>query len=136
MSIKVRRTRLSARLPAALRQRLRDYCAASGLSERLVVEEALERHLGGSSDAQLVLRRFDRVDEAVGRVRNDVELLAEAFGQYLRVWFAAHAPTETATMVRAETAYRWFAGRLGQAFTSEHRFAHDIPPDLSETDRD
>ena len=136
MSIKVRSTRVSVRVPVALRRRLTEYCAASGLSERLVVEEALERHLGGSSDAQLVLRRFDRVDEAVGRIRQETEVLAEAFGQYLRVWFGAHAPTDRATMARAEPAYRRFTSRVGEAFASGHRFEDDLGKDLVDDIRD
>jgi hypothetical protein len=49
---------------------------------------------------------------------------------------AAHAPTASARMVRAATAHRGFAARLGAGFTNGHRFTHDIPPDLGDGGRD
>lgn len=129
---KVRRVRVCTRLPVPLRDRLTKYCAASGLSERSVIENALQQYLVGSSDKELLLRRFDRVDEALGRNRHHLELLSEAFGRYLRVWFAAYSPTEadkpTARKV-AEAAYKQFVDHLGQEFSRGHRFPHDLPPE-------
>jgi len=46
---KIRRVRVSTRLSVALRDRLSKHCAASGLSERAVIEDALRQHLDGTS---------------------------------------------------------------------------------------
>jgi hypothetical protein len=130
---KVRRVRVCTRLPVPLRDRLTKYCAASGLSERSVIENALQQYLVGSSDKELLLRRFDRVDEALARDRHHLELLSEAFGRYLRVWFAAHSPTEAgkpAARKAAEADYKRFVQDLGKEFSKGHRFVHDLPPEM------
>ena len=64
---KVRRVRVSARLSVELRARLTKYCAASGISERTVIEDAVRKHLDSTDDTALVLRRFDRVERALAR---------------------------------------------------------------------
>ena len=66
-AVKVRGIRMGTRLRPDLRVRLARYSAASGLSERIVIEEALTKHFDGSDDGALLLRRFDRVDEAQAR---------------------------------------------------------------------
>jgi hypothetical protein len=42
---KVRRVRVCARLSVELRAKLAKYSAASGISERTVIEDALQKHL-------------------------------------------------------------------------------------------
>jgi hypothetical protein len=114
-AVKVRRVRLCTRLSVPLRARLAKYCAASGLSERTIVEDALGKYLDGAGDTALLLRRFDRVDNALARDHRDLELLSEAFGRYLRLWFGAHGPVTReggghAAQV-AEERYEQFAQR-------------------------
>src|SRR5579859_2005716 len=102
---KVRRVRVGTRLSTDLRARLTKYCTASGIPERTVIEDALRKYLDATDDTALVLRRFDRVDRALAQGQRDIELLSEAFGLYMRFWFAAHAPS-AAARAGAETAYR------------------------------
>ena len=80
---KVRRVRVCARLSVELRDRLTRYCAASGISQRTVIEDALQKHLGNESDTELLLRRFDRVERDMARDHRYFELLSEAFGRYM-----------------------------------------------------
>jgi hypothetical protein len=129
---KIRRVRVCTRLPIPLRDRLTKYCAASGLSERSVIENALQQYLVGSSDKDLLLRRLDRVDQALGRERHHLELLSEAFGRYLKVWFAAHSPppeaAKPAARKAAEADYKHFVEHLGREFARGHRFLQDLLP--------
>jgi hypothetical protein len=137
---KIRRVRVCTRLPVPLRDRLTKYCAASGLSERSVIENALQQYLVGSTDKDLLLRRFDRVDQALGRERHHLELLSEAFGRYLRVWFGAHAPPpeagKPAARKAAEAEYKQFIEHLGKEFARGHRFLQDLPPQTVEEDEE
>jgi predicted DNA-binding protein len=59
---KVRRVRVGTRLSVELRARLTKYCAASGISERTIIEDALRKYLDATDDTALLLRRFDRVE--------------------------------------------------------------------------
>jgi hypothetical protein len=129
---KVRRVRVCARLTVQLRDKLARYCAASGISERTVIEDALQKHLGNESDTELLLRRFDRVERDMARDHRDLELLSEAFGRYMRLWFTAHAPNtveagRVAARGAAETQYRQFAQHVGAQFMQGHRFVNDVP---------
>jgi hypothetical protein len=130
-TVKVRRVRLCTRLSVPLRARLAKYCAASGLSERTIVEDALHKYLDGTGDTALLLRRFDRVDDALARDHRGLELLSEAFGRYLRLWFGAHAPGSSeggphAAAHVAEQRYAQFARHLGDKFSEGHRFHDDL----------
>jgi hypothetical protein len=127
---KVRRVRVSARISVSVRDRLTKYCAASGISERAVVETALRQYLEGSSDSALILRRLDRLQVLVGRDHRDLELLSEAFGLYMRAWFLAHSPSvaeNSKTMRAGEGACKIFAQHLGERFSAGHRFVDDLP---------
>jgi hypothetical protein len=129
---KVRRVRVCARLSVELRAKLAKYCAASGISERTVIEEALQKHLDSKSDTELLLRRFDQVKRDMARDHRDLELLSEAFGRYMRLWFTAHAPSTVepgkgAARAAGEAQYRQFAQYLGAQFTGGHRFVNDVP---------
>jgi hypothetical protein len=136
---KVRRVRVGTRLSLELRARLTKYCAASGISERTVIEDALRKYLEGTDDMALLLRRFDRIERAQARERRDLELLSEAFGRYMRLWFMAHAPsTADAGKARgtSEAQYKHFAQHLGAQFAQGHRFVDDLPVEACEADDD
>ena len=138
---KVRRVRVCARLSAELRDKLARYCAASGISERTAIEDALQKHLGNESDTELLLRRFDRVERDMARDHRDLELLSEAFGRYMRLWFAAHAPSageagKAAARAAGEVPYRQFAQHLGTQFKQGHRFIDDFPAEAFAGDDD
>ncbi len=128
---KVRRVRVSTRLTVALRDRLSKHCAASGLSERAVIEEALRQYLDGTSDGALILRRLDRLDQAMARDHHDLELLSEAFGIYLRQWFARTpgVPEGAKPVARqaAEGQWKQFVAHLADRFSDGHRFTDGLP---------
>ena len=129
---KVRRVRVGTRLSLELRNRLTKYCAASGISERTIIEDALRKYLDGTDDSALVLRRFDRMERALARDHRDLEILSEAFGRYTRMWLATQAPSTAeggmaATRGAAEARYKQFAQHLGAQFAQGHRFIDDLP---------
>ncbi|MGO9835784.1 MAG: hypothetical protein ACLP1X_16400, partial [Polyangiaceae bacterium] len=114
------------------RAKLAKYCAASGISERTVIEEALQKHLDGKSDTELLLRRLDLIKSDIARDHLDLELLSEAFGRYMRLWFVAHVPSageagKAAARAAGEVPYRQFAQHLGAQFKQGHRFVDDVP---------
>jgi hypothetical protein len=129
---KVRRVRVCARLSVELRAKFAKYCAARGISERTVIEDALQKHLDGKSDTELLLRRLDQIKRDIALDHRDLELLSEAFGRYMRLWFTAHAPSTVepgkgAAHAAGETPYRQFVQHLGAHFKQGHRFVNDLP---------
>ncbi len=99
---KMRRVRVYTRLSHALRKHLLAYCAATGRSERAVIEDAVARYLANPAKDPSTSGPLDRLAQAIDadrRVRErqhrDVELLSEAFGRFLRIWTMVHAATFT-----------------------------------------
>ena len=106
------RARLVPRVSAELAQRLADVCASTNATETAVVEAALRQYLEGTGDRTLLFQRLDRMGRAVERCHRDLELLSEAFGVFVQVWFA-HTPTldegeKMSARRDAESRYRRF----------------------------
>jgi hypothetical protein len=138
---KVRRVRISTRLSVPLRIRLAKHCAASGISERTIIEDAVAKYLDDAGNTALLLRRLDRIEQALADGHRDVEILSEAFGRYMRLWFTAHVPDASqgkgfAAVASAEKAYAWFARQLAARLSEGHRFVDDLPDEAGEGDED
>jgi hypothetical protein len=125
------RARLVPRVSAELAERLQNVCASSNVTQTAVVETALRQHLDGTSDRTLMFRRLDRLGRAMERSQRDLELLAEAFSVFVRVWFAhtRGVPEEDKTGARrdAEQRYLKFVEHVGQQYSGGHRFLDDLP---------
>jgi predicted DNA-binding protein len=123
--------RLQAYLTPAQRKRLAIHCSAHRVTESAAVREALERHMDGTSDLALVLRRLDRLSRGEERLQRDLELLSQAFGLFVRLWLA-HTPrlprdTRAAARASAEARYKQFLDHVAERFASGKRFVDDLP---------
>jgi hypothetical protein len=138
--------RIYTRLSHALRKHLLAYCAATGRSERAVIEDAVERYLANPAKDPSTSGPLDRLVQAIDddrrlreRQHRDLELLSEAFGRFLRLWMIVHASTftqadtpegaQTVSRQRAtgETLYKRVAAVVADHFLRGHRFIHDFP---------
>ncbi len=143
---KVRRVRIYTRLSHALRKHLLAYCAATGRSERAVIEDAVGRYLANPAKDPSTSGPLDRLAQAIDddrrlreRQHRDLEIVSEAFGRFLRVWTIVHASTFTqpATPEAAEilsrqrasgeALYKRFAANVADQFLRGHRFVQDLP---------
>ena len=128
---KIRSERLWTQMSATVRERLSSYCGASHLTERAVIEEALEQYISGTSDLTLVLRRLERLGRAADRVHRDVEVLSAAFAVFVQLWFA-HTPglreeLKAAAREEAESRYQHFKDYVTQEFAGGRRLLDDLP---------
>ncbi len=130
---KIRSERLWTQMSATLRERLSSYCGASHLTERAVIEEAVEQYISGTSDMTLVLRRLERLGRAADRAQRDVEVLSAAFAVFVQLWFAHHPSprdeVKPAAREEAESRYQKFVEYVGSEFTGGRRFVDDLPRD-------
>ena len=143
---KVRRVRIYTRFSLALRKHLVAYCAATGRSERAVIEDAVARYLANQAKDPSTSGPLDRLAQAIDddrrlreRQHRDLELLSEAFGRFLRLWMIVHGPTltqpdtpegaNTLSQQRAtgEAFYKKLAAAIADHFRRGHRFVHDLP---------
>ena len=143
---KVRRVRVYTRFNHALRKHLLAYCAATGRSERAVIEDAVARYLANPAKDPSTSGPLDRLAQAIDddrrlrdRQHRELEILSEAFGRFLRLWMIVHAPTfthpetpegaEALSQQRAtgEAFYKRLAGAVADYFRRGHRFVHDLP---------
>lgn len=124
------RLRISAYLPCELRERLSKYCAAGATSESAVVAAALQEYLEHSSDGELVMRRLDRLDQAVAQVLRAIDLQSEAFAVFMKIWFA-HTPSiapdgRRAALALSEGRYRQYIEHVGARVAAGLRFAQEL----------
>jgi hypothetical protein len=143
--LKIRRVRIYTRLSHTLRRHLLAYCAATGRSERAVIEDAVARYLANPAKDPSTSGPLDRLAQAIDedrrvheRQHRDLEILSEAFGRFLRVWTIVHAPTfaqpatpeaaEALSRQRAsgEALYKRFAANVADQFLRGHRFVQDL----------
>lgn len=82
------RNTIHPRIPPELAVRLKGYRALTGASESAVVEAALRKHLDLDSDAERILRRFDRLTRKIARVQREVEVNAEFMAVWAQMWLA------------------------------------------------
>ena len=139
-ALKPQRVRVYPRLSLEVRNRLSDYGARKGLTERDLIEEAIRQYLDGTSDSAKVLAQLERLALAIDaererresahrEVHRAVEVLSEAFGRFVRLWILVHAATFKlpATEEAAESLYGKFAAKVAEYFGRGHRFLHDLP---------
>jgi hypothetical protein len=79
------RIRIQPYVSRDLRRKLRAWSSAQNVTESAVTEAALTEYLDdGRVDEDVISRRLDLVSQAVARRQNDVDLLSDAFGRYVR----------------------------------------------------
>jgi len=126
-------------LTPAVRKRLRLFASRRGATESSVVESALLQYLDGDViDRALLLRRLDRLGGRVATLQRDFDLLSQAFGVFLQVWFA-HTPripddAKGAAEESALSRYAQFLDHVGTQIMSGQRFAREIAPDSEKSD--
>jgi len=85
LSVMRKRVRIQPYVSRDLRQKLQAWAAAKSLTESAVAEAAFSEYFDdGRADVDVILRRLDLTSQAVARLRNDFDLLSDAFGHYVR----------------------------------------------------
>lgn len=121
-------------LTPALRKRLRVYAAKRAASESSVVESALLQYLDGdATDRALLLRRLDRVASSLSTLQRDFDLVSQALGVFIQLWFA-HTPRipDEAKAGAEQTAlkrYDQFLDHVATQIIGGQRFAREIARD-------
>jgi hypothetical protein len=134
---KFERRRLYPYVSGSLGQRLAETCAARGVTESAVVEEALEQYLGGANDLKLVMQRLDRLSGEMRHQKRDLELLSEAFAASLKFSFAHTRPvpeeSRMAALALADALYKQFVVHIVQQYSSGARFLDALRCDQVES---
>jgi predicted DNA-binding protein len=134
MNAKSDRQRITPYVPTELARRLDAVCATTHVTESAYVTDALQRHMDGTGDMTLILRRMDRLGRALTRVHRDLELYSEAFGVFVR-HALAHAPNvpegrRDEMRARAESRYKKFVEHVAEQYSGGHRFLDDLPHEM------
>ena len=79
-------------LSRGLHKRLAFYASHKNATQSSVVESALVRYLDEEvTDRAWILRRLDRIEANAANQTRNTELLSQAFGVFVQLWFA-HTP--------------------------------------------
>jgi hypothetical protein len=123
--------RLQPYVDRELAKQLAAYSAAMGMTTSSVVQAALRQYLHGTSDMTLIMRRLNRLGRAWNRTQRDLEIQMEAFGLWVKLWFAhtPRVPDDAKDFARrtAESRFAQFQQHLIEQFQGSHRFIDDLP---------
>lgn len=129
--MKRQRTRIQPYIDLELAKQLDRYCGAAGTTESAVVQDALRHYLDRTGDAALILGHLTRLGRAEERTKRDVEILTEAFGTWVEVWFA-HTPNiseehKALAGRSAKRRYAQFVEHVSRRLAGGHHFIDDLP---------
>jgi hypothetical protein len=135
---RVQRHRIQPYLSKALAQRFVAYCAATATTESAVAEAAIAQYLDQTSDHTVLMRRLDRLNRAATRTQRDLDVLAEAFGTFVQIWFA-HTPmipsdAKSGARREAATRYQQFVDHVATKLGRGRQFIDDLVKDLADVD--
>ncbi len=126
------RIRIQPYVPRELQRKVRAWAAAHDVTESAVAEAALTEYLDdGRADEDVLSRRLDLMSQAVARLQNDLDLLSDAFGRYVRHVFLG---TLYKSGTDAESKYEAFVrgvldqNGVGGTFISDVRRARSRSP--------
>jgi hypothetical protein len=122
-----RRVRRPSYVDPVLDQRARAYAIAHGLTDSAVTEAALKKYLDeGCVDEPLVVGRLDGVTAMVNKIQHDLDVLAVAFGGFVKYSFIS-APTATPEgLRRAETVNRAFLQSVSKRLSEGPTFPQEV----------
>jgi len=128
--------RIRPYLSPTLHKRFKRYCKAHGHSESSVTEAALLEYLDETKDMTLLLRRLDRQQRMIGQLQRDFNVLSEAFGVYVQLYFAHTPEVETHSKEAAKhqglKRYNQFVDYVAQQYSGGHRFINDLAEDVAD----
>jgi hypothetical protein len=125
----------------ALRKRLALYSSKKGTTKSAVVEAALLQYLDAEvTDRALILRRLDRLTRAGAIHQRNFELLSEAFGVFVQLWFA-HTPRlaedeKAGAEQVARARYTQFLEHVSSEVANGRSMARKIAPDDTSEETD
>jgi hypothetical protein len=129
------RVRIHPYVDRAIATQLAAHSAATGVAASAVVQAALSEYLDHKGHVTLLLQRLGRLGRAGARTHRDLQLLMDAFGVWVRLWFA-HTPRvddDAKDFARrtAEARYVQFVDHVGETFANGHRFLDDFPREVA-----
>jgi predicted DNA-binding protein len=117
-------------LPPELSRRLEGFAEARGATMSGVIEEAVTKHLGDEHEWDVLYRRLDRHTRALTRLQRDVDVVLEAFGAFVQVWYGHTRPlaeSERESARREAWAnYQKFMGVVSGRVAAGKRFVDDL----------
>ena len=114
---------------------LKKYIAAHPRkSKSSVIDAALSEFFSNTTEADVLYRRLDRQQRAIGKLGRDLEILQEAFAVFVRLWFA-HTPRvgegeRESAQTYAQQRYAQFCDYVGRQVAQGHQFVDDIAYDM------
>jgi hypothetical protein len=123
-------------LPPELRDRLALHAANKRVSQSRIVESTLTHHLDGElGDRVVILRQLERLVREANNHKHDFEILSQAFGVFIRLWFAQTPRLADDVKIgaedRAHKRYAQFAEHVSELVASGRSFAADFVTEKS-----
>ena len=134
------KTHLHIRIASSLDASVTEAASQPGLTKSLVIEKALARLFdpGGDARAQDALqRRLDGHTKTLDRLARDLNILAESFSLYVRMYLMVTPPMPASALPAARALagkrFESYVSQLGQRLSAGHSLSEHV---LSVMDND
>ena len=128
------RRRLPIRLPSDLVSRIDEEARSRGVSRQAILESAIEDRFSEASQGQrdeLIIQRLNRLDARLKITLRNQEIGIEAFGSFIKMWFAStpeipdHLKGAATTLARER--YARFLTRLAESTCNATTLLSELP---------
>jgi hypothetical protein len=122
------KVRIQPYVSRELESKVRAYAATRRLTESAVAEAALSEYVErDQAERTLVVRRLDALTETVTRMQQDLDVLGQVLGLYVRYAFITAPAASTAeARQRAEVIYAEFLLKAAQQLRAGSRLTGEV----------
>ena len=140
MTVRGKKTKISAYLDPEVMTMLADYAARRDQSQSMIAEAAIASFLSpdaGERREAAIGKRLDQLDRRVMRLERDVGIAVETLAVFVRFWLtttpALPEPAAQAARVKAGERYENFITALGRRLAKGPTLRQEIPEDVRES---
>ena len=141
MTVRGKKTKISAYLDPEVMTMLSDYAARRNQSQSMIAEAAIASFLSPDAAERreaAIGKRLDQLDRRMTRLERDVGIAVETLAVFIRFWLtttpALPEPAAQAARAKAGERYESFITALGRRLAKGPTLRQEVPEDVRESE--
>ena len=141
MTVRGKKTKISAYLDPEVMTMLSDYAARRDQSQSMIAEAAIASFLSPDAAERreaAIGKRLDQLDRRMTRLERDVGIAVETLAVFIRFWLtttpALPEPAAQAARAKAGERYESFITALGRRLAKGPTLRQEVPEDVRESE--
>lgn len=141
MTVRGKKTKISAYLDPDVMKMLADYAARRDQSQSMIAEAAIASFLSPDAAERreaAIGKRLDQLDRRMTRLERDIGIAVETLAVFIRFWLtttpALPEPAAQAARAKAGERYESFITALGRRLAKGPTLRQEVPEDVRESE--